>query len=186
MSDAMLFGLAIGLPIVAAIGVTLTRAYPNVREAVSIGAGLGLCATVIAIGTRVLGATAEAGGVTHVLQVLPGLDIAFAAEPLGLLFASIASMLWVVTTVYAIGYLRGNDEPRQTTFFAFAAIAIGSSMGIAFAANLFTLFLCYEALTLATYPLGQAAMPAATSVALGRHPLGRQLRRMYARRTHRV
>jgi multicomponent Na+:H+ antiporter subunit D len=153
MSDAMLFGLAIGLPIVAAIGVTLTRAYPNVREAVSIGAGLGLCATVIAIGTRVLGATAEAGGVTHVLQVLPGLDIAFAAEPLGLLFASIASMLWVVTTVYAIGYLRGNDEPRQTTFFAFAAIAIGSSMGIAFAANLFTLFLCYEALTLATYPL---------------------------------
>ncbi|MGA0839048.1 MAG: proton-conducting transporter membrane subunit [Pseudomonadales bacterium] len=160
MNQALLFALALGLPILAAIGVTLARHRPNVREA-----GLGLCATVFVIGDRVLGDAAGVIAATTVFEVLPGLDIAFAAEPLGILFAGIAATLWIITTVYAIGYLRGNDEPRQTTFFAFAAIAIGSSMGIAFAANLFTLFLCYEALTLATYPL--VAMKGDTSARRG-------------------
>ena len=49
--------------------------------------------------------------------------------------------------------MRANDEPRQTSFYVCFAIALGSTIGIAFAKNLFTLFLFYEALTLSTYPL---------------------------------
>jgi multicomponent Na+:H+ antiporter subunit D len=84
---------------------------------------------------------------------LPGLRIAFEVEPLGMLFALLASFLWVVTSVYSIGYLRSHREWRQTAYYSYFAVALGSTMGIAFAGNLFTLFIFYEALTLATYPL---------------------------------
>ena len=70
-----------------------------------------------------------------------------------MLFALVASVLWIVNSIYSIGYMRANDEPRQTTFYVCFAVALGSTIGIAFAKNLFTLFLFYEALTLSTYPL---------------------------------
>jgi multicomponent Na+:H+ antiporter subunit D len=70
-----------------------------------------------------------------------------------MLFALIASFLWLITTVYAIGYMRSHEEQNQTRFYTCFAIAIGSVMGIAFADNLFTLFIFYEVLTLSTYPL---------------------------------
>ncbi len=70
-----------------------------------------------------------------------------------MLFALLASFLWVVTSVYSIGYLRSHHERRQTSYYSFFAVALGSTMGIAFAGNLFTLFIFYELLTLSTYPL---------------------------------
>lgn len=86
-------------------------------------------------------------------EVLPGLDLAFNVEPLGLMFALLASGLWMVTHIYAIGYMRTNKEKHHARFFACFSFAIFSVMGIAFSANMFTLFLFYEALTLSTYPL---------------------------------
>ena len=58
-----------------------------------------------------------------------------------MLFACVASGLWIVNSVYSIGYMRGNNEPRQTSFYVCFAVALASAIGIAFAANLFTLFL---------------------------------------------
>ena len=94
-----------------------------------------------------------AGAALTVAEPLPGLKIAFDVEPLGLVFALLASLLWIVTSVYAIGYMRGADEPRQTSFFAFFAIAISGAMGVATSGNLLTLFIFYEMLTLSTWPL---------------------------------
>jgi multicomponent Na+:H+ antiporter subunit D len=74
-------------------------------------------------------------------------------EPLGLLFALVASSLWIITSVYSIGYMRGHHEKHQTRFYMFFAVAIASALGVAFAGNLFTLFFFYEALTLCTFPL---------------------------------
>jgi multicomponent Na+:H+ antiporter subunit D len=70
-----------------------------------------------------------------------------------MLFAALASGLWIINSIYSIGYMRGNNEANQTRFYFFFAISLSAAMGIAFAANLFTLFLFYEALTLSTYPL---------------------------------
>jgi len=88
-----------------------------------------------------------------ILEVMPGVQLAFEVEPLGLLFALVASFLWIVTTIYAIGYMRGHEEENQTRFYFFFAIAIAGAIGVAFSANLFTLFAFYEVLTLCTFPL---------------------------------
>ena len=87
------------------------------------------------------------------LQILPGLSLLFSIEPLGMLFSLIASFLWLLTTLYSIGYMRGHQEENQTRFYVCFAVAISSVMGISYAGNLFTLFIFYEILTLSTYPL---------------------------------
>lgn len=87
------------------------------------------------------------------LTVLPGLEIKFRVDALGMLFASVASFLWIFTSIYSIGYMRSLNEECQTRFFAYFAVSMAATMGAAFAANMFTLFLFYEAITLATFPL---------------------------------
>ena len=137
-------------PLVGALAVLLTDRWPNLREAVSLIAGGALIAQVMTLVSPVLaGESLSALLVTPV----PGVPLALQIEPLGLLFALIAAVLWVATTVYAIGYMRGHGEQHQTRFYAFFAIAISATMGVALAQNLFTLFLFYELLTLSTYPL---------------------------------
>jgi multicomponent Na+:H+ antiporter subunit D len=70
-----------------------------------------------------------------------------------MLFAALASGLWIVNSMYSIGYMRGNNEQNQTRFYVMFAVSLAATMGVAFAGNLITLFLFYEMLTLSTYPL---------------------------------
>jgi multicomponent Na+:H+ antiporter subunit D len=150
MSSEILVLLAIAVPLCCAMLLPMFRSVPNLREAVTLTTAITLAIVVLALLPRV-----EAGErpEVHLLDVAPGLAIAFKVEPLGMLFALIAALLWIVNSIYSIGYMRAHDEPRQTGFYACFAIALGSTMGVAFAGNLFTLFLCYEALTLCTFPL---------------------------------
>lgn len=150
MTDAQLVILALCIPVVGTVFIGLFARQPNARESVTLVTAGGLFVTVLAILVEVM-----AGGrpVVSGLEVLPGLSLSFAVEPLGMLFALIASGLWIVNSIYSIGYMRANDEPRQTPFYMCFAIAIASTLGIAFAENLFTLFIFYEVLTLSTYPL---------------------------------
>jgi multicomponent Na+:H+ antiporter subunit D len=141
---------AVFVPFLGALVIPLFHRFPNLREAVTLlTAGL-LCLIAFGLLGPVLdGARPEA----DVIAVAQGLSLAFRVEPLGMLFALVASSLWIVNSIYSIGYMRANEEPRQTTFYVCFAVALGSTMGIAFAENLFTLFLFYELLTISTYPL---------------------------------
>ena len=150
MTGAQLIALALILPAATALLIPLFAARPNIREAVTMTGTLALFAVVAALAAHGL---AGARPSLQLLDVLPGLGIAFAVEPLGLLFATVAAALWIVNSLYSIGYMRAEHAPRQTSFYVCFAAAIGASMGIALAGNLFTMFLFYEALTLVTYPL---------------------------------
>jgi multicomponent Na+:H+ antiporter subunit D len=86
-------------------------------------------------------------------RILPGIAVALRADAFGLLFAGGASALWVLTSFYSIGYMRSLQEHAQTRYFACFALALTATLGVALAANLFTLLLFYEGLTFVTYPL---------------------------------
>ncbi len=86
-------------------------------------------------------------------SLLPGIEIAFRVDAFGLLFAIGASILWIATSFYSIGYMRSTKEHSQTRYYACFAVSLSMTIGVAFAANLFTMFLFYEGLTLITYPL---------------------------------
>ena len=87
------------------------------------------------------------------VEVLPGVGISFRVDAFGLLFALVSSSLWIVTSVYSIGYMRSLKEHSQTRYYAFFALALSSAVGVAFSANLLTLYLFYEMLSLSTYSL---------------------------------
>jgi len=138
------------VPLLGALAVMLAGSRPNLREAMSLAAGVILLALVVRLLPRALSGDWPAAVLA---EPIPGLSLAVSAEPLGVLFGLIASFLWIVTTVYSIGYMRGHGEAHQTRFYTFFAVAMGCTMGVAFADNLFTLFVFYEVLTLSTYPL---------------------------------
>jgi len=147
---AGVLGLAVALPLVGAGAVAALGRWPNLREAASFVTSGALFAVVLGILQRHLaGETLELEGI----ELLPGVPIALGLEPLGMLFALVASGLWIVTTAYAIGYMRAHEEQDQTRFFVCFALAISAATGVALSRNLLTLFLFYEMLTLSTYPL---------------------------------
>jgi multicomponent Na+:H+ antiporter subunit D len=150
MTPAQLIVACLAVPAAGAIGIALAGRWPNLREGVTLATAGLLFASVLALLPAV-----QAGGVPQlfVLEMLPGIALGFRVEPLGMLFALVASGLWIVNSVYSIGYLRGNDEGHQTRFYVCFALALAATMGIAFSANLLTLFLFYEMLTLVTWPL---------------------------------
>src|SRR5690606_33570959 len=150
MSGDALMLLALCAPLAGAVLVLAMRRRANVREAMSLGAGVVLLAAVARLAWQVLDGDRPS---LILVEPVPGATFHLAAEPLGAVFALVASFLWIVTTVYSIGYMRAHGESKQTRFYTFFAIAIASTMGVALSGNLLTLFFFYEVLTLSTYPL---------------------------------
>jgi multicomponent Na+:H+ antiporter subunit D len=138
------------LPVIGAFLVLLLRKNPNAREAATLLTGVVTFGHVLALLSMVRGGDRPR---LDILEVLPDVWLSFEVEPLGMVFALVAGFLWPVTSLYAIGYMRGHHEENQPRFFFFFAIAIAGALGVAFSANLFTLFVFYEFLTFCTVPL---------------------------------
>jgi multicomponent Na+:H+ antiporter subunit D len=140
--------VAVTLPVLGGGAVLLLRRRPNVRESASLLSGVALAAVVLS-----LWSVADEELRFELWSWLPGFSLGFALEPLGLLFATVAAVLWPLTTMYSIGYMRGTNQEHQTRFYFCIALAIAAAMWIALSANLVTLFIGYEVLTFVTWPL---------------------------------
>ena len=142
--------LAVLIPLLGTFFIGLFRGRPNLREGATLATGAVLFAVVLSLWPEIM-----AGGRPHftLATPIPGIPFVLEVEPLGYLFSLVASFLWIVTSLYSIGYMRGHHEKNQTRFYIFFAVAISATMGVAFSGNLLTLFLFYEILTLCTFPL---------------------------------
>lgn len=152
MSASTCLILALVIPLLGALLIALLGRWPNVRDGVSLASAVTLFGIVLGLALA-LSITGDERPAMQLWAIIPGLSIAFEVEPLGMLFALVASCLWIATTCYSIGYMRAHREHHQTRFYVCFAVSLSATMGVAFADNLLTLFICYEALTLATYPL---------------------------------
>jgi multicomponent Na+:H+ antiporter subunit D len=85
--------------------------------------------------------------------IMPGISITFSADGLSIIFALVASFLWMFATSYNIGYMRSLNEHAQTRYYFCFAVAIFGAMGVSFSGTVFTLYLFYEVITVFTYPL---------------------------------
>ena len=115
MSAQSLIIASLVTPIIGAIGIAIAgRFNQNLREAVTLITAASLCYLVWSLIPEILsGARPE----LHVATVVDGIDLAFKVEPLGMVFAALASALWIVNSIYSIGYMRGNKEKNQTRFY---------------------------------------------------------------------
>ncbi len=142
--------LAVLVSLVAVIFIVIPNQRPNVRESWTILAALAKFALVASMLPLVLAGKSPA---ITLFAISPGISLALRVDYLGIIFGLSASFLWIVTSFFSIGYVRGIPEHKQTRYFASFAICLSATMGIAFAANLLTLVIFYEILTIATYPL---------------------------------
>ena len=139
--------------LVSALAVALIVAShrrPNIREGWSVLAALTKFGIVASMAPGVLSGTEYRWSLG---EFVFGIEFALRADALGLLFAMLASFLWIFTVFYTTGYMRGLGEHAQTRFFAAFAASLSTAMGIAFAENLVVIFVFYELLSVVTYPL---------------------------------
>lgn len=150
MTTQVLLFASVLTPLAGALIISRLDKMPNLREAATLIAAL----TLIGVNLALYGAMMSGDTERYVLaEPVTGVTLAFRLEPLSMMFALIASCLWLVTSIYAIGYMRAHHEEHQTRFYGFFAIALSTVMALCFSDNLFTLFVFYELLTLSTYPL---------------------------------
>ena len=142
--------LVVSVSLIGVILIAASSKKPNQREFCTILTALTKFFLVVSMLPTIL-----QGKVIEFLliTVLPGLDVKFRVDAFGIFFAITSSFLWILNSLYSIGYMRSLKEHAQTRYYICFAIALSATMGIAFSANLFTLFLFYEALTICTYPL---------------------------------
>ena len=141
---------AVLVSVVAIPLIVGSHGRPNLREAWTMLAALTKLAIV---GSMVPGVLSGTVYVTDLGTMVADINFALRVDALGLLFGLLASALWVITSLYSIGYMRGLSEHNQTRYFASFAASLATAIGVAFASNLVTLFIFYELLTVATYPL---------------------------------
>ena len=141
---------AILVSLLGALPIILSDRQPNLRESWTILIAVIKLSIVASLLPGVLQGESY---LFTIAQVLPGVPIELRVDALGMVFALVASCLWLFTSIYSIGYMRALEEHAQTRYFASFAVAISATIGIAFSANLLTMYLFYEVLSLSTYPL---------------------------------
>lgn len=144
--------LSVLIPLLGAFFIFVTGEHikPNAREGITITAAVLNAFVVYSMIPAVL--AGEKVG-TVIFELVRGVSFSFNVDAAGMVFACVAATLWILTSFYSIGYMRGHGEENQTGYYACFAMCITAAMGICYAANLVTFFLFFEMLTVATYPL---------------------------------
>ena len=123
---------------------------PNARESITLTASI---LKIIAVYSMIPAVLAGKKISLELFSIVKGVSFAFNVDPAGMVFACVASTLWILTSIYSIGYMRGHGEKNQTGYYAAFAMCLCAATGLCFAANLITFFIFFEVLTVATYPL---------------------------------
>jgi len=142
---------AILVPLFGSFGVMLIgEKSPNLRETCSVIAAVTMFGIIASMIPDVL-----AGKMLHfqLFKILPGVTVTLRADAFSMIFAVVASFLWILAAFYSMGYMRGLEEHAQTRFNACFALALFGAIGAAFSDNMFTLYLFYEIVSICTYPL---------------------------------
>ncbi len=142
--------IATAIPGISAIMNMILGKRPNLRESASVIGGIITCSVVLSMVSPILH-----NGIIEktVFTILPGITVKFRVDGLGLIFACIASFLWILASFYNIGYMRTLKEHAQTRYYTCFSTAIFGALGVALSGNLFTLYLFYEIISIFTYPL---------------------------------
>jgi len=139
--------IIISVPWLAIVGALLWGSkHPRAAKAVYVGC---TAATFLLITTLYPRALDGVVSVQHIVEVAPKISLSFRIDTIGFYFALILSVLWLLATVYSLGYIH----TRETRYYCFTAVNLSFCLGVAFAANMFTLFIFYELMSLFTYPL---------------------------------
>ncbi|XCO72172.1 MAG: proton-conducting transporter membrane subunit [Wolbachia endosymbiont of Ephestia elutella] len=139
------------IPLLSALAISFTSKWPRVNNSITVVSSMllfaytSLCTLYLVYGDHSQFILMDFGNNLHISLKL---------ESSGAIFSLLISFLWVLTSIYAICYMRNNyADSNYSSFLCFFSIAISCAMFIAFSGDLLTTFVFYELLTISTYPL---------------------------------
>nr|WP_253308872.1 proton-conducting transporter membrane subunit [Rickettsia endosymbiont of Ceutorhynchus assimilis] len=139
------------IPLLSALAISFTSKWPRVNNSITIVSSMllfaytSLCTLYLVYGDHSQFILMDFGNNLHISLKL---------ESSGAIFSLLILFLWVLTSMYAICYMRNNyADSNYSSFLCFFSIAISCAMFIAFSGDLLTTFVFYELLTISTYPL---------------------------------
>lgn len=138
-------------PAIAAALILPSRNHPNIREAWTIAASVAMFLIVLSMAPLIV--KGETINLILFQSMFKDIYIGFNVDAFGEIFAITASSLWVLVSIYSIGYMRKLNEHAQTRYFFSFCFAIMGAVGVALSANLVTMFIFFEIITISTYPL---------------------------------
>jgi multicomponent Na+:H+ antiporter subunit D len=142
--------LALLPPLIAPLLIYIFKSKQNIRDSIGVIGSLISFYATINITTKLMnGSTPE----LFLFNIFSNLSLSFKVTPIGAVFGLLCSGLWILAAIYSIGYMRGNNEQNQTRFYIFYSLSIFGALCVAWSSNLLVLFIFYEFLTFATYPL---------------------------------
>ena len=142
--------LALLPPLIAPLLIYIFKNNQNIRDSIGlIGSLISFYATINITTELMNGSRPE----LFLFNIFNDLSLSFKVTPLGAVFGLLCSGLWILAAIYSIGYMRGNNEKNQTRFYIFYSLSIFGALCVAWSSNLLVLFIFYEFLTFATYPL---------------------------------
>ena len=137
-------------PLIAPLLIYIFKSNQNIRDSIGvIGSLISFYATINITTELMNGSRPE----LFLFNIFNDLSLSFKVTPLGAVFGLLCSGLWILAAIYSIGYMRGNNEKNQTRFYIFYSLSIFGALCVAWSSNLLVLFIFYEFLTFATYPL---------------------------------
>ncbi|HSR36880.1 MAG TPA: proton-conducting transporter membrane subunit, partial [Desulfurivibrionaceae bacterium] len=147
--------LALLVALAGSVMVMLSGKKPNIREGWSFVAAVTMFGIIASMIPTILPAPLGLGKkiILPLFKILPGLSVTLRVDAFSMIFAVVASFLWILAVFYSAGYMRGLHEHAQTRFNACFALALFGAIGVAFSDNLFTMYLFYEIVSIGTYPL---------------------------------
>jgi multicomponent Na+:H+ antiporter subunit D len=122
------------------------RSHPRYAKAVYVGSTAVALCLILPFYHRALHGRVT---VQRLLTVVPGIKLALRVDTLGFYFAILLAFLWLLATVFSLGYIHEHE----TRYYCFMSLTLSFCLGVAFSANMFTLFIFYELMSLSTYPL---------------------------------
>ena len=138
MSNESLVILGLLMPLFAALGSYFFKSNINVRDSFGVVGGI---ITFIICLKIFNGLQSNQQYVLNFFTIFDGVDFLFNVTPLGSIFSLVASSLWILASIYTVGYMRGAGEKNQTRFVIFYSIAIHAALAIAWSGNLLMLFI---------------------------------------------
>lgn len=148
-STSFMLSMVIAIPIIFAVVILLVYKSSNrMKGELAVFSSALSLAFLLGFVPQILKGSMRA---YTLIYMLPGISLELRADPLGLVFSTIAAMIWTLAAAYSVGYME--DEHAQTRYYSFLLLCLAWTLGIGLAANLFTFLVFYELFSLSTYPL---------------------------------
>ncbi|MBQ8075071.1 MAG: proton-conducting membrane transporter, partial [Oscillospiraceae bacterium] len=87
----------------------------------------------------------------NLCTLAPKAEITFSVDAVTRFFAGLIAFMWLLSGVFSFEYMK--HEKNHNRYYCFFLLGEGAMLGVAFAANYVTLYLCFEWMTLLTLPM---------------------------------